>query len=103
MRVCAITPHMPPEQAANALLPRQLGEELVSHGVTTSYVTHPPVLSRAAAPSPDVVFVSRRGRGLLARTRAGALLAAAAMARGARAPIRQSDLVHLHGNGFIIE
>ncbi len=103
MRVCAITPHMPPEQAANALLPRQLGEELASHGVTTTYVTHPPVLSRAAAPSPDVAFVPRRGRGLLARTRAGALLAAAAMARGARAPIRQSDFVHLHGNGFIIE
>lgn len=102
MRVCAVTPHMPPEQAANALLPRQLGDALAAHGVTTSYVSHPPVLSHATA-SGDAVLVPRRGRGVLARTRAGALLAAAAMARGARTPIQRSDLVHLHGNGFIIE
>ena len=42
MRVCMITPHLPPEQAANALLPRQLGDALESHDVETSYVTHPP-------------------------------------------------------------
>ena len=36
MRVCMISPHLPPEQAANALLPRQLGDELPSHGVITT-------------------------------------------------------------------
>ena len=42
MRVCMISPHLPPEQAANALLPRQLGDELAGHDVTTRYVAHPP-------------------------------------------------------------
>ena len=103
MRVCAITPHLPPEQAANALLPRQLGDELASHGVITQYVSHPPVVQRPGDPPPGVVLVPRRGRSAVARSRVGALFAAAAMARGARAAIQHSDVVHLHGNGFIVE
>lgn len=103
MRVCSITPHLPPEQAANALLPRQLGDELASHGVTTIYVAHPPASGVPAPASPGTAYVARRGRGVLARTRAGALLAAVRMTRGAAASIRSADLVHLHGNGFIVE
>lgn len=103
LRVCSITPHLPPEQAANALLPRQLGDALIPHGVVTSYVSHPPAGGIPPAVARDVVYVPRRGRGTVARSRAGALLAAATMAVGARAAVRRSDLVHLHGNGFIIE
>ena len=107
MRVCMVTPHLPPEQAANALLPRQLGEALAAHDVTTCYVAHPPASGeRASARRPaveDVAYVPRRGRGWFERTRAGALVAGARMALGARGPIQSSDLVHLHGNGFIIE
>lgn len=103
MRVCSITPHLPPEQAANALLPRQLGEELAAHGVTTTYVAHPPASVLSGAVHPGVTYVPRRGRSRLSRTRAGALLAAARMAHGAAGSIAAADLVHLHGNGFIIE
>lgn len=103
MRVCAITPHLPPEQAANALLPRQIGDELVSAGIATRYVAHPPAAHTARQVSTDVVLVPRRGRGALARSPAGALLAATAMARGARAAVKSADVVHLHGNGLIVE
>ena len=40
MHVCAVTPHLPPEQAANALLPPQLARELAIAGVTTEFVAH---------------------------------------------------------------
>jgi glycosyltransferase involved in cell wall biosynthesis len=96
-----ITPHLPPEQAANALLPRQLGDELSIHGVTASYVTHPPAEARNV--QGDVVYVPRRGRGRFDRSAPGAVVAGGRMAIGARDAVRASDLVHLHGNGFIVE
>ena len=77
MRVCMVSPHLPPEQAANALLPRQLGDELAWHGVATlllmpffagglyrSYFTlprptHPRALLRSGAA--DLPWRSRAG------------------------------------------
>src|SRR4051794_3093824 len=103
MRVCSITPHLPPEQAANALLPRQLGDNLASRGVSTCFVAHPPDADAFVSSYDNVSYVPRRGRSRAARTHAGAIVAAAAMARGAYASIRASDLVHFHGNGLIIE
>ena len=41
MRVCMVSPHLPPEQSANALLPAMLGDALASRGVVTTYVSHP--------------------------------------------------------------
>jgi len=96
-----VSPHLPPEQAANALLPRQLGDELAVHGIITRYVTHPPAESKHV--DADVVYVPRRGRGRFDRTAPGALVAGGRMAMGAQDAVRASDLVHLHGNGFIIE
>lgn len=103
MRVCMITPHLPPEQAANALLPVALGGELRSHGVDTSYVAHPPTDPRRPPPVEPVAYVPRRGRGPLSRTLGGAAVAGGRMALGARTAIRASDLVHLHSSGLIIE
>ena len=103
MRVCMISPHLPPEQAANALLPVLLGGELTSRGIDVSYVAHPPTGRRRPPPVDHVVYVPRRGRGRLSRTIGGAAIAASRMAWGARRAIAASDLVHLHGNGFIID
>ncbi len=117
MRICMVTPHLPPEQAANALLPVVLAGELARAGVAVSFVAHPPERldrSRSAANQAPVasgpatgvsapVYVPRRGRGPLARSRAGALVAAARMARRIRASVRDADLVHLHSNGLVIE
>jgi glycosyltransferase involved in cell wall biosynthesis len=98
-----ISPHLPPEQAANALLPVLLGGELSDRGITISYVAHPPAGARQPAPIDRVVYVPRRGRGAVSRTIVGAAIAAIRMAWGVRRAIQASDLVHLHGNGLIIE
>ncbi len=113
MRVCMVSPHLPPEQSANALLPAMLGEALASHGVRAEYVSHPPVagfdmpaaldVSAQAALNVGTTYVPRRGRDRFSRSRVGAVVAGSRMALGARHRIRSSDLVHLHSNGFIVE
>ncbi|MSO62567.1 MAG: glycosyltransferase family 4 protein [Acidobacteria bacterium] len=103
MRLCMISPHLPPEQAANALLPVMLGEALSSHGMTTSYLSHPASNQSPFQRAPDVTYVPRRGRDRFSRSTLGALLAGGRMAIGSRRLVSESDLVHLHGNGFIVE
>ena len=103
MHVCAVTPHLPPEQAANALLPPQLARELAIAGVTTEFVAHQETQAGGADPRGHVTWVPRRGRTRLARTRAGALVASLRMGRMVTVPIGRADLVHLHSNGLIIE
>jgi len=103
MRVCMISAHTPPEQSANALLPVMLGGELTRHGVDVSYVVHPTRDHPHTPPADGVVLTPRRGRGRFGRTIGGAVLAGSRMALGARGPIKRSDVVHLHSNGFIVE
>ena len=102
-----VTPHLPPEQAANALLPPIVAGELAADGVACSFVSHAPASPAAnTAGARDlgaVTFVPRRGRRWVDRTRAGAAVAAARIALGARPAIAGADLVHLHGNGLIVE
>ena len=103
MRVCMITPHLPPEQSANALLPIALGDELKRHRVTTRYVSHPFPHGDNRASDRRVSYVPRRGRDSFSRSAAGALYSAARMAVGMARAVGNSDIVHLHSNGFIIE
>ena len=102
MHVCMVTPHMPPEQAANALLPSVLARELVQSGDRATFLTHPAAGS-ARADADTITYVPRRGRGPLAQTGLGAAAAAARMVLGARRAFRGADLVHLHSNGLIVE
>jgi len=97
-----VTPHMPPEQAANALLPSVLAREFAQTGYRTTFLTHP------AQGSPRsmlgrTVYVRRRGRSLLARSHLGAVATAARIGVAAARAFRDADLVHLHSNGFIID
>ncbi|HUP39045.1 MAG TPA: glycosyltransferase family 4 protein [Vicinamibacterales bacterium] len=102
MRVCMVSPHLPPVQAAVALLPVMLGDGLSSSGVTTSYVSHPSHAG-AVGQARDVTFIARRGRGRVSRSKAGAAAAAGRMILRARSAIAASDLVHLHSNGLLVE
>jgi len=102
MRVCMVTPHLPPEQAAVALLPVTLGDALSASDVVTSYVSHPSAAG-AAAPGRDITYVSRRGSDRVSRSKLGAVAAGARMIACARRAIAQSDVVHLHSNGLLIE
>ena len=97
-----VTPHMPPEQAANALLPSVLARELARDGHRTTFLTHAAqgVPSSKAA---GTVFVKRRGRGALARSPLGAVSTVARIGVAAAMAFRGVDLVHLHSNGFIVD
>ena len=48
MRVCHVSPHLPPDQAANALLPAELGAWAHARGDDVTFVTHAPAQGRAA-------------------------------------------------------
>ncbi len=103
MHVCVVTPHLPPEQAANALLPPLLARELANAGVTTEFVAHRATPAGGDDPRHHVTWVPRRGRTRIARTRAGACVASLRIGRLATGPINRAELVHLHSNGLIIE
>jgi glycosyltransferase involved in cell wall biosynthesis len=102
LRVTMVSPHLPPAQAANAILPVTLGNALGSRQVTTRYLAHP----SPAGPPPhdaDATLVSGRGRGGLGRSLPGAVVAGLRMLATAASPIRGCDLVHFHGNGLLVE
>ena len=107
MRVCHVSPHLPPDQAANALLPAELGRWARTRGADVSFVAHEPMQIRSATEplAGPVTWVPRRGRAHpLARffkldtwRHANAITAALDRMAG------RADLLHLHSNGLIIE
>ena len=103
MRVCHVTPHLPPEQAANAILPVQLARALATRRVESSFVSHPSERFGPPNGHEPVTFTAKRGAGFLARSPLGALAAAGRMAQEARPIIEAADVVHLHSNGLLIE
>jgi glycosyltransferase involved in cell wall biosynthesis len=104
MRVLHVTPHLPPDQAANARLPWQLGTWARDAGDMVEYVAHPPRASgRMSAPG-HVAWVPRRSRGLLDRAlRLGAVRAAWRIRRVLTPAIDRADIVHVHSNGLLAE
>lgn len=103
MRILHVTPHLPPDQAANALLPHQLGEWARARGDSVHYLAHPPIAGKPAARS-DVTWIPRRRRTTLQRAvRIDAILAAARIRRDAAPRIATADVVHVHSNGLLSE
>jgi glycosyltransferase involved in cell wall biosynthesis len=105
MRICHVTPHLPPDQAANALLPVHLGEWAREVGDEPVYVAHYPRASGAARLPGPVEWMPPpplRGRGA-PLSQLGSLAGAAAIVRRASAVIESADLVHVHSNGLLAE
>jgi glycosyltransferase involved in cell wall biosynthesis len=106
MHTLHVTPHLPPDQAANALLPWQLGQWARDAGDSVEYVAHPARVERpgtATLPGP-VTWLRRRSGGFADRTlRLGSLTGAHRIRRGLSAPLARADLVHVHGNGLLPE
>ncbi len=107
MRVCHVSPHLPPDQAANALLPSELARWARDRGADVSFVAHEPAQIRSATEplAGPVAWVPRKGRtSAVARLlkidtwRQAQTISAALDRMAARA-----DLLHLHSNGLIIE
>jgi glycosyltransferase involved in cell wall biosynthesis len=107
MRICHVSPHLPPDQAANALLPAELAAWAHARGDQVTLVAHEPAQGRAAQdlpfgrvwrlprkpPASPVSRLLRLDTIKQARVIHAALNAAAG----------DADLLHLHSNGLIIE
>ena len=104
MKIVHVTPHLPPDQAANALLPFQLGEWARARGDFVHYVAHPAAGSDAGATRPDVTWIPRTKRSLLQRAiRTGSIAGAWRIRRDTEALLAQADVVHVHSNGLLAE
>ena len=115
MRICHVTSHLPPDQAANALLPVHLGQWAVEAGDSPFYVAHPPralIGERAAAlkqveqnlPGPVTWVEARTGRTRIpGAAQLASLLELARLRRETAAALARADVVHVHSNGMMPE
>ena len=104
MRILHVTPHLPPDQAANALLPWQLGNWAQADGDDVEYVAHPPRSGGHAPLAGPVTWIPRRSGGALFRSLKIASVAAAYGVWSALMPrIARADVVHVHSNGLLAE
>ena len=107
MRVCHVSPHLPPDQAANALLPAELGRWSRAKGDEVAFVAHDPAQGRmdTEALAGPVTWVPRRGpsHGLARALKLDTLRHARVITTLLDRAARDADLLHLHSNGLIIE
>lgn len=119
MRICHVSPHLPPDQAANALLPAQLGTWSHEQGHQVAFVAGDvrqvdPVgrvrqvrgvreTAGAVLPGP-VVRTRGRSTSRLARLlRIDTVNRSRSIAAALDQVATGSDVLHLHSNGLIIE
>ena len=107
MRLIHVSPHLPPDQAANAILPALAGEWSRARGHEVRFVAHPPAQGgRAEAPaSGPVEWVPRReGVSPISRLLRIDAIRRAQQIHGTLDQVaRDADLLHLHSNGLLIE
>jgi glycosyltransferase involved in cell wall biosynthesis len=102
MRIVHVTPHLPPDQAANALLPFQLGEWAAARGDSVHYIAYPP--AAGADERPGVTWIPRTKRTLWQKAlRLGSIAGAWRIRREAEDIIKAADIVHVHSNGLLPE
>jgi glycosyltransferase involved in cell wall biosynthesis len=109
MHIVHVTPHLPPDQAANALLPWQLGEWARAAGDSVEYVAHPPRQARSTdgaawRPAGEVSWVPRRSGSFVDRgLRLGSITGGFRVWRAMSEALMRADLVHVHSNGLLPE
>jgi glycosyltransferase involved in cell wall biosynthesis len=104
VRILHVTPHLPPDQAANALLPAHLGRWAREAGDEVRYVAHPPRAGDAAETAGPVTWMAPlRAAGLARHLRIASLAAARHIAREVGPLVDRADVVHLHSNGLLTE
>jgi glycosyltransferase involved in cell wall biosynthesis len=95
MRILMVTPHLPPHQAANALLPHLLGEGLRARGHQVGFLTF-----GREPDTENVVRIRRRSARLRPTRLPQALEAAETWLKGAPA-VKAADVVHVHSNTWM--
>ena len=115
MRICHVTSHLPPDQAANALLPLHLGQWAAEAGDSPFYVAHPP-RSLSGTPAAALRQVERELPGpvtwveprtkrmrLPGASQVASLLDLARIRRETARAFAGADVVHVHSNGMLPE
>jgi glycosyltransferase involved in cell wall biosynthesis len=95
MRILMVTPHVPPHQAANALLPHLLGQGLRARGHEVR------VLTLGDGADTETIRFVRRRLGALRVTRLPQALEALATWRQGAPLVRWADVVHVHSNTWM--
>lgn len=105
MRIVHVTPHLPPDQAANALLPWHLGQWGAHDGHDVAFVAHPPRAGAGVALPGPVTWIPTRhdAAPLMRATRLASLVEAVRIVRRAGPAIAAADVVHVHSNGLLAE
>ena len=115
MRICHVTCHLPPDQAANALLPAHLGWWAREAGDDPFYVAHPPRAIAGRAPSAlrdveqelagPVTWVEARRQDAQNSGNPPGVISVELLRirRAATAALASADIVHLHSNGLLPE
>lgn len=107
MRICHVSPHLPPDQAANALLPAQLASWGSKHGHEVTTVSYEPSQGRSPvnADAGRVWRLARRSRtrGLKRLLRLDSVGHARQITAALKQAANRADVLHLHSNGLIIE
>jgi glycosyltransferase involved in cell wall biosynthesis len=107
MRICHVSPHLPPDQAANALLPAALAAWAHQQGHEVSLVAYEPAQGRSAS-LPVAGKAWRLPRkppagGIAAALRIDSLKHVHRIRQVLNEAANGADLLHLHSNGLIIE
>lgn len=118
MNIVHVSPHLPPDQAANALLPAQLGQWLAARGHTVAFVAHDAAQGRPQVaghmPQEDepsgpgglpVKWIPRRGADKSVRRllKLDAWQLVRRLGAALHDVAARADVLHLHSNGLIIE
>jgi glycosyltransferase involved in cell wall biosynthesis len=104
MHILHVTPHLPPDQAANALLPWQLGCWSADGGDTVEYLAHPPRAGAAGTLPGPAAWIPRRTDGFFDRTlRLGGIVGARRIHAALKPALERADVVHVHSNGLLAE
>ena len=104
MNICHVTPHLPPDQAANALFPFHLGDWATSNGHDVAFIAHPPLSGEATALPGSVQHIDRRATPTNPLLRRVSSLGYALRITGSTlTTLKRADVVHLHSNGLLVE
>lgn len=99
VKICMVTPHLPPDQAANALLPQLLHDGLVAQGHEVRLMAFEP---RAGQPmNTGVHYIRKPKNGLYRKLRLSQLETWLSVRSQAKDAFRDVDVVHVHSNTFM--
>jgi glycosyltransferase involved in cell wall biosynthesis len=106
MHICHVSPHLPPDQAANALLPAQLARWAAARGDDVALVAYEPTQGGTLGehlPGRVRRLTTRRSSWLNRTLRIDTWARARAIATALDEVAGEATLLHLHSNGLIIE